>query len=63
LTLSQAEALRDRMKTSLLELEAFMAVRVGEAPIVVGEAQEEQPSEAPTAHWSPGEGLDAPPDM
>jgi cell division septum initiation protein DivIVA len=63
LTLSQAEALRDRMKTSLMELEAFMAVRVGEAPIVVGEAQEEQPSEAPTAHRSPGESLDAPRDV
>ena len=51
LTISQAEALRDRMRTSLLELEALMAVRSGDEPvIVVGEAQEEQPDEAPNWH-------------
>jgi cell division septum initiation protein DivIVA len=59
LTLSQAEALRDRMRTSLLELEGLMATGLDDAPIVVGEAQEEHPNEAPTAHPSPGDGLDA----
>ena len=53
LALSEAEALRDRMKTSLLELEAAMGVVSKEQPvIVVGEAQEEPSSEAPNGHAS-----------
>jgi hypothetical protein len=42
-TLSQAQAIRDRMRTSLLELDAVMAEGSDEEPvIVVGEPREEQ---------------------
>ena len=47
-TLSQAQAIRDRMRISLLELEAVMPSGSDEEPvIVVGEALEGQPPPAP----------------
>jgi chromosome segregation ATPase len=61
LTLSQAECFRDRLKTSLLELEALMAVRSADDPvIVVGEARHEPPAEVPAERPSPANGLDTP---
>ena len=54
LALSEAEAVRDRMKTSLLELEAAMGVVSRDDPvIVVGEAQEQHPAEAPNGRTFP----------
>ena len=47
-TLSQAEAIRDRMRMSLLELEAVMPGGADEEPvIIVGEALEGQPPPVP----------------
>jgi len=54
LALSEAEALRDRMKTSLLELEAAMGVVSRDDPLIVlGEAQEQHPAEAPNGQSFP----------
>ena len=48
LTLSEAQAIRDRMRISLLELEAVMPTGSDEDPvIVVGEALEEQQPPVP----------------
>jgi len=48
MTLAQAQAIRDRMRMSLLELEAVMPSESDEEPvIVVGEAMEGQPPHVP----------------
>ena len=48
LTLSEAQAIRDRMRISLLELEAVMPTGSDEDPvIVVGEALEERQPPVP----------------
>jgi DNA repair exonuclease SbcCD ATPase subunit len=55
-TVSQAEAIRERMRTSLLELDAVMAEGSDQEPvIVVGEAQEGQPGETREDHAVPGD--------
>ena len=47
-TLSQAQAIRDRMRISLLELEAVMPSEPDEDPVIVlGEARESQPPQQP----------------
>jgi cell division septum initiation protein DivIVA len=57
LTMSQAEAFRDRLKTSLLELEALMAVRSADEPVIVlGEPVDEAADEAPNEAPPPGDG-------
>jgi chromosome segregation ATPase len=56
-TVSQAQAIRERMRTSLLELDAVMAEGSDQEPvIVVGEAQEGQPGETREDHPVPGDG-------
>jgi hypothetical protein len=51
-TVSQAQAIRERMRTSLLELDAVMAEGSDEEPvIVVGEAKDDQPED----HAVPGD--------
>jgi hypothetical protein len=55
-TVSQAEAIRERMRTSLLELDAVMAEGSDQEPvIVVGEAQDGQPGETREDHAVPGD--------
>jgi hypothetical protein len=50
-TVSQAQAIRERMRTSLLELDAVMAEGSDQEPvIVVSEAQEDQPGEGREDH-------------
>ena len=47
-TLSQAQAIRDRMRISLLELEAVMPSELDEDPVIVlGEVRESQPPSQP----------------
>ena len=48
MTLAQAQAIRDRMRISLLELEAVMPSEPDEDPVIVlGEARESQPPQQP----------------
>jgi chromosome segregation ATPase len=55
-TVSQAQAIRERMRSSLLELDAVMTEGSDEEPvIVVGEAQEGQPGETREEHAVPGD--------
>jgi chromosome segregation ATPase len=55
-TVSQAQAIRERMRTSLLELDAVMAEGSDQEPlIVVGEAQEDQPEDTRQDHVVPGD--------
>jgi chromosome segregation ATPase len=55
-TVSQAQAIRERMRTSLLELDAVMAEGSDEEPvIVVGEAHESQPGETREDQTVPGD--------
>jgi hypothetical protein len=55
-TMSQAQAIRERMRSSLLELDAVMAEGSDEEPvIVVGEAQGDQPEGTREDHAVPGD--------
>jgi len=55
-TVSQAQAIRERMRTSLLELDSVMAEGSDQEPvIVVGEAQEGQPAGTREEHAVPGD--------
>jgi chromosome segregation ATPase len=55
-TMSQAQAIRERMRTSLLELDAVMAEGSEQEPvIVVGDAQEDQPGDTRQDHVVPGD--------
>jgi chromosome segregation ATPase len=55
-TVSQAEAIRERMRTSLLELDAVMAEGSDQEPVIlVGEAQENQPGDTRQDHVVPGD--------
>ena len=56
-TLSQAQAIRDRMRMSLLELETVMPSESDQEPvIVVGEAREGHLEESQKEHLLPGDG-------
>jgi chromosome segregation ATPase len=55
-TVSQAQAIRERMRTSLLELDSVMAEGSDQEPvIVVGEAQEDQSEGTREDHRVPGD--------
>jgi chromosome segregation ATPase len=55
-TMSQAQAIRERMRSSLLELDAVMADGADQEPvIVVGEAQGDQPEGTREDHAVPGD--------
>ena len=56
-TLSQAQAIRDRMRVSLLELETVMPSESDEEPVIlVGEAREGHLEESQKEQLLPGDG-------
>ena len=55
-TMSQAQAIRERMRASLLELDAVMIEGSDQEPVImVGEAQEGQPAGTREEHAVPGD--------
>ncbi|HEY6651281.1 MAG TPA: hypothetical protein VI364_03190, partial [Actinomycetota bacterium] len=56
-TMSQAQAIRERMRSSLLELDAVMVEGADQEPVIMlGEAKEGQPGETREEHAVPGDG-------
>jgi hypothetical protein len=63
-TMSQAQAIRERMRASLLELDAVMVEGADQEPVIMlGEAQEGQPGETREEHAVPGDSRSLRPGM